>query len=99
MPKYYGLTDRGRAGMAVPTIFPLTVDYANYIQFVNMCDWGMLKGEYAIDNGVRLGMLTPLWAQRLKDEFYPKKEAIVIPDQPDSVDATPDVDKVEVQAK
>lgn len=74
----------------------MTPEYAMYLQFVQGFQSHMFKGEYCIDNGIRLGWLTPYYAQKLRDQFFPDK--IVIPDPPQNVQVLPDVDSALVTA-
>lgn len=76
----------------------MTPEYAMYLQFVRGFQLHMFKGEYCIDNGIRLGWLTPYYAQKLRDQFFSDKNKIVIPDPPQNVQVLPDVDSALVTA-
>lgn len=75
----------------------MTPEYAMYLQFVQGFQLHMFKGEYCIDNGIRLGWLTPYYAQKLRDQFFSNNK-IVIPDPPQNVQVLPDVDSALVTA-
>ena len=76
----------------------MTTDYALYLQFRRGFQLHMFKGEYFIYNGIKLGWLTPYYAQKLRDEFFSNKNDIVIPDDPENVQVTPDVDQATITA-
>ena len=76
----------------------MTPDYATYLQFVRGFQLHMFKGEYCIDNGLRLGWLTPYYAQKLRDEFFSDKNKVVIPADPQDIQVQPGVDEATITA-
>ncbi len=72
--------------------------YSMYWIFYEGFRLGTFYNECCIDNGLRLGMLTPYYAQKLREQFFPKHPKIIIPDYPKNVKVRANADNAIITA-